>query len=578
MCQGGDRRASGGGSVIDARVSAALAAIFFAVGVAGVVFAAPWLPIVSLVALSFLVVTMAVAATRSTGAPSVRADVARVPASSDPAVVLSTLLDAAKAAGDPVSASLWLEDPPTATLRLVTFAGPMGPSSAPIRMDDPALGRAATEGIATLEPLANIKGGGGDTTLWRFAVPISAAGVRGVAAVDLRSHAAPDAGTLTRLTAPVRGALAGALALFLARAETETAQALLEAARELTRRLDPHEVIERSLDRAVKLSGAATGSIMLIDAKTGRMRIASSKGLTAGVVESTDVSEGEGIAGWVLSTRQPLLIEDLPGRPSVRSAGVRSAVSVPIADEDGILGVLNVGSRTFPARFTDSHMAALETLGRQTAIALRNARAMASARDLYFGTLRALALAMETKDPYAKGATGRVTDIAAAIGRASHLDPLDQQALEIAALLHDIGMGMVGEPVGASERPLSTIELGLLKAHPVLAAEVIEQVPALEAVTPIVYHHHEWFDGHGYVGGLAGESIPLGARVLAVADAFVAMTSPRPYRDAMSVSRALRELRGKAGTQFDPQVVEVFEQLLRDDPALALTAGRGSER
>ncbi len=445
-------------------------------------------------------------------------------------------------------------------------------------MDDPALGRAATEGIATLEPLANIKGGGGDTTLWRFAVPISAAGVRGVAAVDLRSHAAPDAGTLTRLTAPVRGALAGALALFLARAETETAQALLEAARELTRRLDPHEVIERSLDRAVKLSGAATGSIMLIDAKTGRMRIASSKGLTAGVVESTDVSEGEGIAGWVLSTRQPLLIEDLPGRPSVRSAGVRSAVSVPIADEDGILGVLNVGSRTFPARFTDSHMAALETLGRQTAIALRNARAMASARDLYFGTLRALALAMETKDPYAKGATGRVTDIAAAIGRASHLDPLDQQALEIAALLHDIGMGMVGEPVGASERPLSTIELGLLKAHPVLAAEVIEQVPALEAVTPIVYHHHEWFDGHGYVGGLAGESIPLGARVLAVADAFVAMTSPRPYRDAMSVSRALRELRGKAGTQFDPQVVEVFEQLLRDDPALALTAGRGSER
>lgn len=542
-------------------------------GVAGVLFAAPWLAVVSLLALAAVIAVNVVLVMRSRDAASKAPDAARVPASSDPAVVLASLLEAARAAGDPVAASLWLEDPPTATLRLVTSAGPMGPSSAPVRLDDPALGRAASEGVATLEPMVNIKGGAGDTTLWRFAVPVSAAEVRGVAAVDLRSDGPPDAGRLTAITAPVRGALAGALALLLARAEAETAQALLDAARELTRRLDPDEVVERSLDRAVKLSRAATGSIMLVDAKTGHMRIAASTGLTAKVVESTDVSEGEGIAGWVLSTRQPLLIEDLPGKPSVRRSGVRSAVSVPIADEDGILGVLNVGSRTFPARFTDSHMHALETLGRQTAIALRNARAMTSSRDLYFGTLRALALAMETKDPYAKGATGRVTDIAAAIGRGMHLEASDQQALEVAALLHDIGMGMVGEPVGASERPLSTVESGLLKAHPVLAAEVIAQVPALEAVTPIVYHHHEWFDGHGYVGGLAGEAIPLGARVLAVADAFVAMTSLRPYRDAMSVNHALRELRAKAGTQFDPEVVSVFELLLREDPTLALTSG-----
>lgn len=527
----------------------------------------------SLLALAALVSADAVMGARSRMSQTTVSDATRVPASSDPDVVLATLLEAARAVGDPVAASLWLEDPPTATLRLVTSAGPMGPSSAPVRLDDPSLGRAASEGVATLEPMVSIKGGAGDTTLWRFAVPISATEVRGVAAVDLRSDGPPDAGRLTAITAPVRGALAGALALLLARAEAETAQALLEAARELTRRLDPDEVVERSLDRAVNLSHAATGSIMLVDAKTGHMRIAAARGLTAQVVEGTDVSEGEGIAGWVLSTRQPLLIEDLPGKPSVRRSGVRSAVSVPIGDEDGILGVLNVGSRTFPARFTDSHMKALETLGRQTAIALRNARAMTSSRDLYFGTLRALALAMETKDPYAKGATGRVTEIAAAIGHGMHLETSDQQALEVAALLHDIGMGMVGEPVGASERPLSTVECGLLKAHPVLAAEVIAQVPALEAVTPIVYHHHEWFDGHGYVGGLAGEAIPLGARVLAVADAFVAMTSLRPYRDAMSVNQALRELRAKAGTQFDPAVVSVFELLLREDPALALTSG-----
>ena len=562
-----------GGSVIDVRATAAIAAGFVVAGVAGVLFAAPWLTIISLLALAALSAANVVLKTRARDAAWSPMEAGRVPASSDPNVVLATLLEAARSAGDPVAASLWLEDPPTATLRLVTSAGPMGPSSAPVRLDDPTLGRAASEGVATLEPMATIKGGAGDTTLWRFAVPVSAAEIRGVAAVDLRSDGPPDPGRLTAITAPVRGALAGALALLMARAEAETAQALLEAARELTRRLDPDEVVERSFDRAVALSHAATGSIMLVDARTGHLRIAASKGLSAEVVEGTEVSEGEGIAGWVLSTGQPLLIEDLPGKPAVRRSGVRSAVSVPIADEDGILGVLNVGSRTFPARFTDSHMKALETLGRQTAIALRNARAMTSSRDLYFGTLRALALAMETKDPYSKGSTGRVTDIASAIGRGMHLDAIDQQALEVAALLHDIGMGMVGEPVGASERPLSTVESGLLKAHPVLAAEVIAQVPALEAVTPIVYHHHEWFDGHGYVGGLCGEAIPLGARVLAVADAFVSMTSLRPYREAMTVKYALRELRAKAGTQFDPEVVSVFELLLSADPALALTSG-----
>ncbi len=565
----------GGVSIIEARATAALAVLFGVVGVVAAVLGIAWLGIVAVVLLSALLARTVRLLLDHEEQEIPTRDMPRVPASSDPDVVMASLLEAARAAGEPVAASLWLEDPPTATLRLLTSSGPMGPSAVPVKLDDPALGRAATEGIATLVPMASLKDAAGDTTLWRFAVPISAAEVRGVAAVDLRSVDSPDAGILTEMTAPVRGALAGALALFLARAEAETARSLLDAARELTRRLDPDEVVTRSLDRAMKLSKAATGSIMLVDPKSGHMRIAASKGLPIEVVETTEVSVGEGIAGWVLSTGQPLLIEDLPGRPSVRRTGVRSAVSVPLADEDGILGVLNVGSRTFPARFTDSHMAALETLGRQTAVALRNARAMTSARDLYFGTLRALALAMETKDPYARGATGRVTDIATALGRGMHLETSDQQAVEVAALLHDIGMGMVGEAVGASERPLSTIEQGLLKAHPVLAAEVIAEVPALQAVAPIVYHHHEWFDGHGYVGGLAGESIPLGARILAVADAFVSMTSDRPYRDAMTVALALRELRDKTGSQFDPEVVDTFERLLRDDPALALTSTAG---
>jgi HD-GYP domain-containing protein (c-di-GMP phosphodiesterase class II) len=311
---------------------------------------------------------------------------------------------------------------------------------------------------------------------------------------------------------------------------------------------------------------------MLADDEGSALRIALSRGLPDDVVSETVVTPGEGIAGWVFASGKPLLVEDLPHRTNSRRRGVRSAVSVPIADEDGILGVLNVGSHRFPARFTDDHLHSLETLGRQTAVALRNARAMESATDLYFATLTALSVALETKDPYARGTTGRVVDIVRALASGMDLGRVDSHALNVAALLHDIGMGLAGGPIGTTARPLSTVERGMLKAHPVMAAEILADVPSLREVVPIVYHHHEWYDGHGYVGGLAGEAIPLGSRILAVADAFVAMTSDRPYRRALSVSAAVAELASKAGTQFDPLVVAVLRSELERDPALALTS------
>lgn len=494
---------------------------------------------------------------------------ARVPAALDARSVIAALFDSAQGAGDPVAAHLWLEDPASATLRLVVATGPMAPSSIPVQVGDDPLSRAVTEDTARLAPVVRLRDPSTSTTLWRFALPLSAGGSRGAAAVDFRGASQPDLEPLIEVTAQLRGSLAGALALHVAAGEAATARTLLDAVRELSRRLDPDDVVRATLRRAVQLSHAATASVMLIDPDTGRLRIAAAEGLPAEVVRSATVGEGEGIAGWVLSSGQPLLVEDLPGRPKPgRSHGVRSAVSVPIADQDGILGVLNVGSDAFPARFTSTHMEALEALARQSAVALRNARAVSSARDLYFATLRALALAMETKDPYARGGTARVARVTAALAGRLGLDEDQSQALEVASLLHDMGMGVAGDSLAMSSRPLTTVERGLIKMHPVVAAEILKEVPALSHVAPIVYHHHERYDGNGYVGGVAAEEIPLGARVLAVADSFVAMTSARPYRGAMSVDEALAELEAHAGTQFDPHVVRVFTELVRTEPGL----------
>jgi HD-GYP domain-containing protein (c-di-GMP phosphodiesterase class II) len=495
-----------------------------------------------------------------------------LPPTAEPEDVVLALFKASVQRSNAVSAHLWLQDPATATFRLVAAKGERLPSPAPLALDDPAIAEVVTRGSSTLEPVVTLTQGTATTTLWRFAFPVVGSPAAGLGCVDIETAVRPDQSLLESMAVVFQPALATALALHVARSETVSAVQLIEAARELSRRLSAEEVVRISLERAIALSSAASGSVMLVDDDADTLRIALSQGLPDEVVADTVVSPGEGIAGWVFASGKSLLVEDMPNRTSSRRRGVRSSVCVPIADEDGMLGVLNVGSRTFPARFTDDHLHALETLGRQTAVALRNARAMESATDLYFATLTALTVALETKDPYARGTTGRVVGIVRALSSGMELGPVETHALNVAALLHDIGMGFAGGPIGGSARPLSTVERGMLKAHPVLAAEILADVPALREVVPIVYHHHEWYDGHGYVGGLAGESIPLGSRILAVADAFVAMTSERAYRRALSVDGAVAELASKAGTQFDPTVVEALRRELERDPALAMTS------
>lgn len=489
----------------------------------------------------------------------------RVPPSVETQVVLACLQEAAGCAGHVVAAHLWLADERSGTLRLIDATGPFAPADTPIGYED-ADPIARSFGTMTVRyaPVARMRIGGQETTTWRWAMPLKAGDTAGIAAIDIHTAGEPDMSCLPERTALLRGSLTGALALYVADQRLATALSLVDTARELSRVLDPHEVLETALSRAMDVAGAQTGSIMLADPETRRLTIAVSRGLPDDVVHQTELGEGEGIAGWVLASGQPLLVEDLAGRRSAaRRHGVRSAASVPLADDDGVLGVLNVGMRSYPGGFTDAHLEAIALLGKQTATAYRNARAVAESREIHFETLKALAIALETKDPYSGGGTERVLRYAESLGHVFRLPSDQQYALRIAALLHDIGMSSAGEGVRHCDRPLTTIERALLKLHPHIAAEILEEAPALRSVVPMVYHHHEWFDGHGYADGLSGEAIPLGARILAVADAYVAMTSERPYRAARSSSEALTELKKKAGTQFDPLVVSALADILQ---------------
>ncbi len=485
------------------------------------------------------------------------------PVGVEPSDALESFARSVSGVGEVLAAHLWLLDPATQTMRMVAAVGSLRPDGEPVPASDSLAGRTATEGIARLEADRRAIVEDVERTVWHYAVPLRTPTAAGVAILDLTSADEPDRPRLNRAAAHARGALTAALALYVSRLETEGAEMLLATASELFRLVDELALLKLALGRAMGLSHAETGSIMLVSEDDGRMRIGASVGLPEHVARTTEVSAGEGIAGWVLATGKSMIVEDLEDRgPRSRRHGIRSAAAVPIADEDGIIGVLNVGNRSFQTRVFSTHLVALEALGRALALAIRNARAVETTRDLYFDTVKALALALETKDPYSRGTTERVHELSTRLGEFMGLTDAELGALGIASLLHDLGMAAAGDVTQVSERPLTTVEWGMLKMHPVIAADVLEQAESLRQAVPIVYHHHERYDGSGYVLGLAGEQIPIGARVLSVADAFVAMTSPRPYRGPMSQAEALAELTANAGTQFDPEVVGALAELL----------------
>ncbi|MGE4191718.1 MAG: HD-GYP domain-containing protein [Thermoanaerobaculia bacterium] len=184
--------------------------------------------------------------------------------------------------------------------------------------------------------------------------------------------------------------------------------------------------------------------------------------------------------------------------------------------------------------------------------------------------LSALRSAMEAKDQYTEGHLRRVCDFAVAVGRRMNLSEHDLERLEIASLLHDVGKIGIADSILRKPGPLDPRERQLMQRHPEIGARILENVNGLEDAATMVRHHQERYDGRlegdfpGYPLGLSGDRIPLGARIIAVVDAFDAMTSDRPYRDSIGFERARASLRAEAGRQFDPEVVEVFLSLLSE--------------
>ncbi|MBI3333258.1 MAG: HD domain-containing protein [Candidatus Omnitrophica bacterium] len=251
---------------------------------------------------------------------------------------------------------------------------------------------------------------------------------------------------------------------------------------------------------------------------------------------------------------------------------------VPLVEEE-CLGVILVRRNREAQPFGTLDQEILSTLAEQAVVAIRNAQMYDAQERITWGTIRSLSAILDGMEGHSRRSASRqqlLANVALAIAQRMDLPPSQQRPLQYAALLHDAGRVGIPDEILRKPSKLEPDEFAKVKEHPIQGARFLEPLEVLEPAIPIVLYHHERYDGTGYPKGLKKEAIPLGARILAVANAFEAMISERPYRQAMTTAKAAREIAFHSGTQFDPKVVHAFLRLgaKRLEELALLAAGR----
>jgi putative nucleotidyltransferase with HDIG domain len=283
------------------------------------------------------------------------------------------------------------------------------------------------------------------------------------------------------------------------------------------------------------------------------------------------------MAPWhrqVVETSEPVVLrQDVPERTlsdeerrMALTEGVKSAALIPLIVGGRVLGVITLGEERSWERspFTHEKVELCQSIAAQAAVAIENARLYEELQQSFLQTIAALAAAVDAKDPYTGGHSQRTTELAATIAHELELSSEEIEVIRYAGLLHDVGKIGISEQVLLKPGPLNAEEWEVIHRHPALGASIVERAALLEKLVPVIQHHHEHYDGRGYPMGLRGENIPLAARILAVADAFEAMTSDRAYRPALTVEQALATLREGADKQWDGKIVDVLDKIIRE--------------
>lgn len=331
------------------------------------------------------------------------------------------------------------------------------------------------------------------------------------------------------------------------------------------------ELLNKILEELRIIVDANIGSLLLLEqdhTMTVKAAVGPDKEKILGL--KNDIYQDR-VSNYVIRTKKPVLVDTLwkDGRFFNSLDQMRpdydSNMCVPLLVKDKAIGVINFGAVKGHKVFSKEDLDFVNTIAGQVAVAIENARlyievstSYEELRHSYLLTIKALTKAIDVKDHYTYGHSERVARYSLAIAEKLNFsqDMLDN--LHRACILHDVGKIGIPESILNKPTKLTDEEMDEIKKHSAKGAEIIRDIPFLENIAAIIYHHHERFDGKGYPGGIAGAAIPLGSRIMAVADTYDAMTSDRPYRKGLDKKIAFDEISNCAGSQFDPEIVHAF--------------------
>lgn len=331
------------------------------------------------------------------------------------------------------------------------------------------------------------------------------------------------------------------------------------------------------LDEISRTFETETCAIMLFD-KEEKLKIELSRGISQKAVDAhnkrgveqkdleelfgkkalASLSKGETLE--LEKEKVPLLERVVPVKK------LRFVYVFPLTIEEKLVGMVMVFSSS-GAPFTREKMQSVAAMANHIAVAIQRSDLFDCLYQSYAQTTRAMAQAIDAKDPYSAGHSEGVARIALQIGEQLGLPSEQLRGLEIAAYLHDVGKIGISEELLRKPVKLSLEEKKTLQTHPELSERILSPIEFPWPVLPAIAHHHERFKGDGYPGKMKGEDIPLEARILAVSDAYEAMTADRPYRSALTQKEAIKELRRESGRQFDPLIVKALLEVLGEKPA-----------
>ena|GEM_PF-2215905 len=351
--------------------------------------------------------------------------------------------------------------------------------------------------------------------------------------------------------------------------KVSTLNALVEVDRIILSSLDRDEMLFKVSVQIRQLVPADVGGVALLDGDSGDYRYVGGWGME---IKNRDIlHSADWLGSPVLNYGKPLMRRNIeeevmlsPFDRLLQDSGVRSDLYAPIMRKGKTVGIFFLGCFREKA-FSQEDVETTVRFASRMGIALEHVRLIYDLDEMSVNIIHALASAIDAKSSWTKGHSERVSDYALAIAEKMGMQRHEIDRLRLAGLLHDIGKIGTYDVLLDKTGKLTEEEWELIKLHPNRGCEILEPITEFKDILPAVRHHHERWDGKGYPGGLKGEDIPIMARILTVADSFDTMTADRPYRPAIGLSNATQEIAYCAGTQFAPDVAEVFLKLIREN-------------